>query len=151
MKKPGHRETADRRESQVGRKAHPAMREWLPDDPMDMHAVQLDGDPEIMLALIVEEYVRLGFDTDAILNLGSDSNYRAFHELYRLFGEDGFRRRVDGIVGRMGMMRVTATEQPPDSCCGLPDVIPLELPSRVESKSGTDGEYESRIPGKETQ
>ena len=99
MKKTGRENMSISPQPEVGPKTHPADREWLPDDPMDMHAVELPGDPEIMLALVVEEYLRLGFDADAIVALARDSNYRAFHDLHVIFGEQGFRRRVgDGGV-----------------------------------------------------
>lgn len=113
--------------AQVGPKTHPADREWMPDDPIDMHAVELPGDPEVMLALMVEEYLRLGFDTNAILSLAQDPNYRAFHELYVAFGAEGFSERMMGIVERTGVMRFAATEHPVSDCCDVPEVIPLTV------------------------
>ncbi len=106
-------------------KVHPASREILPDDPMDMHGVEVPGDPHLMLRLLVEEYARIGWGSQAILQLARDPNYQAFHGLWQLFGEDELRRLVTDIISRCGVMRVKTTEaQPP------PDqLVQIELPS----------------------
>ena len=94
-------------------KTHPATREMLPDDPLEMQGFELPGDPELMLRLLVEEYARIGWGADAIMGLARDPHYQAFHGLFRLFGEDGVRKRVSGILARCGVMRVSAREIEP--------------------------------------
>ena len=96
-------------------KLHPASREILPDDPMEMHAVEIPGDPELMLRLLVEEYARIGWGVDAVMQLARDPNYTAFYGLWRSLGEEEFRRRVGNIVARCGVIRVKATETEPMS------------------------------------
>ena len=48
-------------------KVHPATREVLPDDPMEMHGFEVPGDPNLMLRLLVEEYARMGWGAEEIL------------------------------------------------------------------------------------
>ena len=54
-------------------KVHPASREMLPDDPLEMHGFEVPGDPELMLRLLVEEYARMGWGMEAILAVGPRS------------------------------------------------------------------------------
>ena len=91
-------------------KVHPASREILPDDPLEMTAFQIPGDPELMLRMLVEEYARAGWGTDMVMELSRDPNYRAFHGLWRLFGEEGLREKIRNIMSRCGVMRVTVRE-----------------------------------------
>jgi hypothetical protein len=93
-------------------KIHPATREMLPEDPMEMHAVEVPGDPVLMLRLLVEEYGRMGFDAAAIMRLARDPNYQAFHGLLKFFGETELSTRVSDILSRCGIMRVTTREAP---------------------------------------
>lgn len=96
-------------------KVHPASREILPDDPMEMHGFEVPGDPDLMLRLLIEEYARIGLGADAVMQLAGDPNYTAFYALRRSLGEDEFRRRVTGIIARCGVIRVKATESEPPS------------------------------------
>ena len=96
-------------------KIHPATREILPEDPMDMRGVEVPGDAGLMLRLLVEEYARGGWGLESIMQLARDPNYRAFHGLYQLFGEHDLRRRVGEVLSRCGVMRVTTRESQPVS------------------------------------
>ena len=105
-------------------KVHPASREMLPDDPMEITGFQAPGDPDLMLRMLVEEYARIGWGVDAVMRLALDSNYRAFHGLLRTLGEDGLRMRVSEIMSRCGVMRVKVEESEPVS----DRLVQLELP-----------------------
>jgi hypothetical protein len=94
-------------------KVHPATREVLPDDPLNLHGFEVPGDPVLMLRLLVEEYARLGADAEQILRLARDPFYHAFHGLFRLLGEQEMRRQVNQILRRCGVTRVRAREQTP--------------------------------------
>ncbi|MCO6455782.1 MAG: hypothetical protein J5I93_10845 [Pirellulaceae bacterium] len=93
-------------------KVHPASREILPDDPLEMTGFELPGDPDLMLRLLVEEFGRIGWNSTAIMRLARDPNYQAFHGLWRQFGEVELRRRIDLVLARCGVMRVRQTEAP---------------------------------------
>jgi len=94
-------------------KTHPATREMLPDDPMEMHGVEVPGDTELMVRLLVEEYARMGFGSEQIMQLAADPNYTGFHGLLRLYGEEELRRRIGEILARCGVMRVRAVDADP--------------------------------------
>jgi len=80
-----------------------------------MHGFQVPGDPELMLRILIEEYARMGWTTDAIMNLAAEPNYRGFHGLYQLYGEDELRRRISEILAKTGVMRVTTHTKEPAS------------------------------------
>ena len=96
-------------------KVHPATREMLPEDPLDLQGFEVPGDPQLMLRLLVEEYARLGAGVDAIMGLARDPFYQAFHGLWRLFGEEELRRRVGEITARCGVTRVRTVHTQPTS------------------------------------
>ena len=106
-------------------KVHPASREVLPEDPMNLHAFEVPGDPELMMRMLVEDYARMGWNTEAIMSLACDRNYQVFHGLLCMFGNDGLRRRVQQILARTGVMRVTTTEaeSPPEQ------LVEIDLPN----------------------
>jgi hypothetical protein len=91
-------------------KVHPATREILPDDPMEMHGFEVPGDPQLMLRLLIEEYSRIGAGVDAIMQLACDPNYTVFFALRRSLGDEEFRRQVSSIIARCGVIRVKAKE-----------------------------------------
>ena len=106
-------------------KIHPASREVLPEDPMNLHAFEVPGDPELMMRLLVEDYARMGCGTEAIMSLACNPNYQVFHGLLKMFGEDNLRLRVQQILTRTGVMRVTTKEvaAPPEQ------LVEIDLPT----------------------
>ena len=55
-------------------KVHPATREVLPEDPMDLHGIEVSGDPDLMMRMLVENYARMGWNTDSIMSMARDPN-----------------------------------------------------------------------------
>jgi hypothetical protein len=106
-------------------KVHPASREILPDDPMEMQAFEVFGDPELMLRILVEEYARIGWGVGAIMQLSCDANYTAFYGLRQALGEQELRRRVSRIIERCGVMRIRAKETEPLS----EQLVQINLPA----------------------
>ncbi len=96
-------------------KIHPASRELLPDDPMELQGVRVPGDPDLMLRMLVEEYARIGWDTDAIMGLAHDPNYRGFNSLLQRYGERPLREKISAVLSRTGVMRVISRETAPAS------------------------------------
>ena len=105
-------------------KVHPATREILPDDPLEMQGFEVPGDPELMLTLLVEEYARMGWGADAILALARDPNYQAFHGLWQFLGEEQLAARVRQVLARCGVVRVNTQETMPIS----EQLVQLDLP-----------------------
>jgi hypothetical protein len=106
-------------------KVHPASREILPDDPLEMYGVEVPGDPDLMLRLLIEEYARIGWGVDDVMQLARDPNYTAFYGLRRALGEEPLRRRVAEILARCGVIRVKATETVPLS----ERLVQIDLPA----------------------
>lgn len=104
-------------ESNLVEKVHPATREMLPDDPLEMQAFEVPGDPEVMLRFIVEEYARMGAGVEDIVRLARDPFYQALHGLWLHFGEDAFRDRLAAVVRRCGVIRIKMHERaaPPET------------------------------------
>jgi hypothetical protein len=94
-------------------KIHPAAREILPDDPLEMQGFEVAGDPELMLRMLVEEYARIGWGAGAIIHLSRDPNYTAFYGLRQALGEEELRRRVSCILARCGVIRIKTKETVP--------------------------------------
>ncbi len=113
-------------------KVHPASREILPDDPMNLHAVEVPGDTELMLRLLVEEYARMGWNLESLLELARDPFYPAFHGLFQLYGEEELRRRIAKILDRIGVTRVTTVDTQPRSA----QLVQVELLSSSNSREG---------------
>ncbi|MBI3665786.1 MAG: hypothetical protein HY236_06090 [Acidobacteria bacterium] len=93
------------------------------DDPMELQAVQLDGDPDFMIDCIVEEYARIGWTADRIFRLFESPLYPALHSLLLARGVDEIRRRVERVVTRCGVFRVRTFEAP--EAAELVNVAPL--------------------------
>jgi len=91
-------------------KVHPATRPVEPEDPMELHAVEVRGDPELMLNVLVEEYARNGFDLQALMNLCRDPFYQGLYGLWNFFGEEVLRQKIITILGRCGVMKATVSE-----------------------------------------
>ena len=106
-------------------KVHPASREVLPEDPMDLHGFEVPGDPDLMMRMLVEDYARMGWNTESIMSLANDPNYQVFHGLLRMFGEDELRRRIVSVIGRCGVMRVKTTEREPPPT----QLVQIDLPA----------------------
>jgi hypothetical protein len=106
-------------------KIHPASREVLPDDPLEMQAFEMSGDQELMIRMMVEEYARIGWSVEEIMRLACDPNYFAFHSLYLHFGESELRHRLERIISRCGVMRVRMSETIPLS----ESLVQINLPT----------------------
>lgn len=106
------------------KKIHPATREMLPDDPLDLHGFEIPGDPELMLRLLVEDYARMGWSLDALLDMARNPFYAALHGLLLRFGETGLRERATAVLRRVGVMRVRVVEAPTDE-----QLVQIQLPA----------------------
>lgn len=91
-------------------KVHPATRPVEPEDPMNLHGFEVPGDPEFMLKILVEEYARLGYSLEPLMALCRDPFYVGLHGLWRLFGEEGLRRRIATILSSCFVIRTRTSE-----------------------------------------
>jgi hypothetical protein len=110
-------------------KVHPAGRPAEAEDPLEMHAVALAGDPKLMLECLVREYAWLGWGPEEVLLLFEDPFYPALAELRRLYGDAGLRERVAESAAQAGgfQLRVTVCEAPAPEEPDEPEPELLEL------------------------
>lgn len=115
-------------------KVHPATRPVEPDDPMNLYAVEVPGDPELMLRLLVEEYARMGWGLDALVDLFRDPFYVASHGLWLHYGEEELKRRLTALLGRVGVVRTkTTTSVPPSE-----RLVQIDLPAAAKGRTDHD-------------
>jgi hypothetical protein len=107
-------------------KVHPATRGIESDDPLELHATAVVGDPEVMLECLIQEYVWMGWDREHILALFHSPFYPALNALLRHYGESGIRQRVAAVLARMGVFRVSGTvREEPEPEEDEPELLPL--------------------------
>jgi hypothetical protein len=80
-------------------KVHPASRSAEPEDPLLMQAISVEGDPDLMLRCVVQEFLSMGWDVEQILSLFEDPEYPALCELGQYYGVTGLRERIAGLLG----------------------------------------------------
>ena len=95
-------------------RTHPKDRVPQADDPMEISGIEIEGDPQVMLQCIVEEFARMGCDSDTILRMFDDPFFQGPHGLTKAFGREYIRDRVNRILKRSGVMSVLFIEQPPE-------------------------------------
>jgi hypothetical protein len=108
-------------------KVHPATREVEADDPMELVAAPVAGDPEVMLDGLIQEFAMMGWDAEQLMALFRSPAYPLLHQLLAHYGEAAVRDRVEGLVGRSGLFQVREVfaEEPDDD--EEPDVVPLSI------------------------
>ena len=114
---------------------HPKDRPLEADDPMQLDAVEVHGDPAVMLDCLVEEFARIGWDAEMILSVFTQPFYAGTYGLNVAFGEAEIRRRVARTLDRCGTMRFRAVEHvlPPE----FSDPPPLDEDAQAAREAGT--------------
>jgi hypothetical protein len=111
-------------------KVHPLTRAVEPDDPMELMASPVPGDPDVMLACLLDEFAWLGHGADELMQLFTSPAYPLLNQLLGYFGEEEVRRRALDLLGQRGVLRFTETLAPdpdePDDH-GEPELIQLSL------------------------
>ncbi len=83
------------------------------DDPMQLKAGLLEGNPQAMLEGLIEEYARMGWNADQIARLFEQPFFAATHGLTRRFGREAIRACIDQTLQRCGVFRFDTTESQP--------------------------------------
>jgi len=117
-------------------KVHPATRAVEPEDPMNLHGVEVSGDPELMLRILVEEYARMGYGLDALIQMARDPFYQGFHGLWLLYGEGGLSDRISEVLSCCGIMRINVTQSEPETELEPEQLVQLDLPETSERREG---------------
>ena len=101
------------------------MKELEYDDPMELRAVQVDGDPGFMIDCVTEEYARLGWSSQQILELFQSLDYPFLHQMLQALGATVIRARIERVIARYGVFRVRTLEAAPDPELELVHLAPL--------------------------
>ena len=81
------------------------------DDPFEMHAQGVAGDPFLMVDHIIEEFAQMGWDSQKIARLFEDPFYRATHQLGLALGSDAVRNRIKIVLSKRGVIRISTPVQ----------------------------------------
>jgi hypothetical protein len=95
-------------------KIHPLTRGVETDDPMELMAEPVPGDPEVMLECLIDEFAWIGCDADELTAMFASPAYPVLNQLLGHFGVDGVRRRVEERLAQRGIVRFTEviTDEP---------------------------------------
>jgi len=75
------------------------------DDPMELNGVVCDGDPDVMIDCVIEEYLRMGWSPAEVFRLFQSPFYPLLHAVMRTRGAEPVRRRIEQVRARCGVFR----------------------------------------------
>jgi hypothetical protein len=112
-------------------KIHPASRELGPEDPMELTASAVEGDPDVMLEAMVQEFLGMGWEVEPLLALFRSPGYPVLNALADHYGDE-LAVRVEKLASRMGVWRFRETfvEEPDDDALPEPvlyQISPLDV------------------------
>ena len=127
-------------------KVHPVTRAVGEDDPMELYATPVSGDPDAMLRCFVQEYAWMGWDAEQILGLFHDPCYPALNGLLYAYGPSAIRSRITSILAQTGVFRFEGyVREDPVPESDEHDLIELGVPlswrdsnSQASMESGAD-------------
>ena len=105
-----------------------------PDDPMELTGAKLEGDVELMIDSIVEEYAGIGWGETEILRIFSRPFFQSTYNLARAVPPGQLLDRVRRVLGRCGVVRVAISEAehiPEDDHSPDTDFVQLQPRSSV--------------------
>lgn len=105
-------------------KTDPRSRHAEPEDPMELMAEQVVGDPAIMLECILQEFAWMGWNSEQLLSLFHNPGYPMLCDLRAHYGDDEIRRQVEALVEGWGVFQFRETIAEPDP---TEDEEPLSL------------------------
>jgi hypothetical protein len=76
---------------------------------MELIAAPVDGDPDLMLDCIVEEFAWQGYNSEQILRLFLHPDYPALNQLLDCFGPAEIRRRIGEMMNGFDALSVRAS------------------------------------------
>ncbi len=120
-------------------KVHPLSRAAEPDDPYQLLAEPVQGDPLEMLCGLLQEFAWLGYSAEQLLALFHHPGYPLLCELRVHFGEAEIRRQIDELTGLWGQLRFRETiAEDPEEMIEVVQITPL-----TRDTSPTEGANEA--------
>ena len=109
-------------------KVHPLDRLADVEDPFELMAEPVSGDPQVMLECMLEEFVWMGWNASQLESLFQNPGYPVLVALGEHFGEDEVRRRIQSLLARTGVLRFREVIAEPDEEEHEPEVSrPLRI------------------------
>jgi hypothetical protein len=109
-------------------KAHPTTRAVEPEDPLELMAAAVQGDPDVMLQCLVHEFAWMGWDVEQLLELFHDPGYPVLNQLLAYYGAGAVRERVQALVGQAGVFRIRElVAEDPEAEEDEPELIQLSV------------------------
>lgn len=112
-------------------KVHPMDRNVEADDPLELMAEPVVGDPLVMLECIVQDFIWMGWSECQISSLFRSPEYPVLNSLLDHLGPAETDRRIAEIMARHGQWTFHATVVEPDLCEdeeASPRLVQIELP-----------------------
>ena len=114
MRKPKNPGSDERADTAANLRAGPAfLKTPQPGDPLEMGAEMVEGDPSVMLACLIEEYARMGWDAHWIARIFDNPFFLASHGLADRFGRDAVRAFIEQTLRRCGVYQFEVVEHNP--------------------------------------
>lgn len=112
-------------------KVHPLARPAEAEDPYELVAQPVAGDPDVMLECILQEYAWMGWTGEQLLSLFRNPGYPVLVELHRHFGEEAIRARVAALAAQWGTLRFRETLVEPEDEESAMELVQLKLPPQL--------------------
>ena len=90
-------------------KVHPLDRLVEPEDPLELMAQSVVGDPEVMLECMLQEFMWMGWGREELLSLFHHPGYPVLCQLREYFGDAEVERRVATLLAMSGRWRFRET------------------------------------------
>lgn len=91
----------------------PFLKTPQPDDPFEMGAEMVEGDPSVMLTCLIEEYARMGWDAGRIARIFDNPFFLATHGLAERFGHETIHAFIEQTLRRCGVYHFEVIEHNP--------------------------------------
>jgi hypothetical protein len=120
-------------------KLHPATRAMEIEDPLEMLATPVPGDPEVMLQCLIQEYASMGWNGGQIFQLFSDPAYPALHSLLHAYGEAAIRERIATLLGQTGVFRCEGIVVEEPEPAEEQELVELGIPAQWKGNDHANG------------
>jgi hypothetical protein len=97
---------------------------------LNLYGYEVNGDPQLMLRMVVEEYARMGMGLETLMDLFRNPFYQGLYGLWLRYGEAETRRRVTGILAACGVLRTSTIEAAPAPASLV--TLDVSIPRRKE-------------------
>jgi hypothetical protein len=109
-------------------KVHPLARPAETDDPFELMAQPIAGDPQVMLEALLQEFLWMGWGEAEMMRLFCDPGYPVLCQLREHFGDDAIRQHVRSLLSRTGVIRFRETLAEPDDEKDEPELVQITIP-----------------------